>query len=140
MLVKRCSLIVQTCSTDAKEVMLRIRIHNTGVNCNWFLDELRGVFNIKFECLCTGYWMKRLLTKEKICVSVLGREVILRVSAAKLIVKIRVLQLAEYRQFVLPPPIFTKNQGCGFGSAWIRIHFSSWIRIRIRIQEGKFVN
>ena len=30
------------------------------------------------------------------------------------------------------------HQGCGSGSTWIRIHFSSWIRIRI--QEGKFVN
>ena len=29
-------------------------------------------------------------------------------------------------------------QGCGSGSTWIRIHFPSWIRIRI--QEGKYVN
>ena len=29
-------------------------------------------------------------------------------------------------------------QGCGSGSAWIRIHFPCWIRILI--QEGKFVN
>ena len=28
------------------------------------------------------------------------------------------------------------TQGCGSGSAWIRIHFLSWIRIHI--QEGKF--
>ena len=24
------------------------------------------------------------------------------------------------------------GQGCGSGSAWIRIHFTSWIRIRIQ--------
>ena len=30
------------------------------------------------------------------------------------------------------------EQGYGSGSAWIRIYFPSWIRIRI--QEGKFVN
>ena len=26
------------------------------------------------------------------------------------------------------------NQGCGSGSTWIRIHFPSWVRIRIRIK------
>ena len=37
-------------------------------------------------------------------------------------------------------------QGCGSGSAWIRIHFPPGsgsafnMQIRIRIQEGKFVN
>ena len=27
------------------------------------------------------------------------------------------------------------NQGCGSGSAWIRIHFPSWIRIRIQYAD-----
>ena len=29
------------------------------------------------------------------------------------------------------------NQGCGSGSAWIRIHFISWIRIQRVNFEGK---
>ena len=41
-------------------------------------------------------------------------------------------QLLDYYRLVF----YSFVQGCGSGSAWIRIHFSSWIRI----QEGKFVN
>ena len=28
-----------------------------------------------------------------------------------------------------------EKQGCGSGSAWIRIHFPSWIRIRIQYAD-----
>ena len=28
-----------------------------------------------------------------------------------------------------------KNQGCGSGSAWLRIHFTSWVRICIQYQD-----
>ena len=38
----------------------------------------------------------------------------------------------------------TIRQGCGSRSAWISIHFPSWIRIRIQYADpdpvGKFVN
>ena len=30
---------------------------------------------------------------------------------------------------------FLKKQGCGSGSAWIRIYFPSWIRSRIYFPE-----
>ena len=71
--------------------------------------EVCSISNLNVSVSC--YWVKRLLNLQKknsaLVYWEMGREVILRVSAAKLIVKI--LQLAEYRQFVLPPPIFNKN-------------------------------
>ena len=47
----------------------------------------------------------------------------------------RVLPEASLRRTVFEVD-YACAQDCGFGSAWIRIHFPPWIRI----QEGKFVH
>ena len=59
------------------------------------LKKVARAQNCKFECLCILLLGEEvaLLTKAKFCLSVLGREVILWVSAAILVVKS--LQLAE---------------------------------------------
>ena len=88
-----------------------IRIHNIAkISIIWIcmLYEVCSISNFNVSVSC--YWVKRLLYLRKQNSALVyweGRLPILWVSAARLVAKS--LQLAEYRQFVLPPPIFTKN-------------------------------
>ena len=50
--------------------------------------------------------------------------------------------LPEVGDFKIQEPVLTEkgpasqHQGCGSGSAWIRIHFPSWIRLRVQYADS----
>ena len=119
-------------------------LKNKWVACKYFFCFLNivlctfPVYTTFLKC------SKRMHRKKVVTIQVKPRSIIKNSVIKKLLIRLRLLlrlllllclllRLLPSLPLSLSLPLL---QGCGSGSAWIRIHFPSWIRI----QEGKFVN